>query len=198
MKVWRLVSGILSMLMFFIVMIQSCATGFVNIMEDNMSDTSGVAGFFVAFGLLASGIVSTALCRNKSKGGSITLMVLFGLTALLGFANLGTFEDLLIWSFWALFCAVMAIVALIKNAMAKDEEVLEYEFVSTPTIANNENYDAKNECPNCHATIDAGSAFCGSCGQKLLEQTPARRFCRNCGTQLEPDTLFCPNCGTKQ
>ena len=69
-------------------------------------------GFFVALGLLVAGTVATILWKNASKGGDISLIVIYGLTALLGFVNLGTFSDLAIWSSWALFCAIMAGVAL--------------------------------------------------------------------------------------
>ena len=48
MKIWRLISGILSMVSFLIITFQSCATGVVNVLEDNNHDTSDVAGFFVA------------------------------------------------------------------------------------------------------------------------------------------------------
>ena len=100
MKIWRLISGILSMVSFLIITFQSCATGVVNVLEDNNHDTSDVAGFFVALGLLVAGTVATILWKNASKGGDISLIVIYGLTALLGFVNLGTFSDLAIWSSW--------------------------------------------------------------------------------------------------
>ena len=112
MKVWRLVSGILSMVMFFIVSFQSCATGVVNALDDNSQDTSDAAGFLVAIGLLVAGILSTVFRKNQSKGGSISLVVVYGLTALMGFANQGTFSDLIVWSFWALICAILAAVSI--------------------------------------------------------------------------------------
>ena len=53
--------------------------------------------------------------------------------------------------------------------------------------------DAKNECPNCHAKIEEGSSFCGSCGFKLLDQT----ICNNGEKQAEMDDIYCPRCGQK-
>ncbi len=195
MKIWRLVSGILSMVLFLIINFQSCAVGVVNAVEDNKDDTSGAGGVLVAFGLLVAGIVATALWKKNSKGGDIALIVLYGLTALIGFANQGTFGDLVIWSSWALICAIMAAVSLILHSRSYDEDdEEEIEYVTQQVASNYVNNVAKKECPNCHAEIDADSVFCGSCGQKLPEQ----RFCKNCGNQLEIDAAFCPNCGAKQ
>ena len=118
MKIWRLVSGILSMVSFLIITFQSCAVGFVNAVENNKDDTSGAGGILVAFGLLISGIVATVLWKKKNKGGDIALIVLYGLTALMGFANQGTFGDLVVWSSWALVCAIMAAIALVLNSRA--------------------------------------------------------------------------------
>lgn len=115
MKIWRLVSGILSIVFFFIIAFQSCAAGFVNKLENNNHDTSAAGGIIVAFGLLVAGIVATALWKDKSKGRDIALIVLYGLTALMGFANQGTFRDLVIWSSWALICAIMAVIARISK-----------------------------------------------------------------------------------
>lgn len=47
-------------------------------------------------------------------------------------------------------------------------------------------------CPNCHATIPAGSKFCPNCGQNLQ---PAGIVCPKCGTQNPPGAKFCTNCG---
>lgn len=193
MKIWRLVSGILSMVMFLIITFQSCAVGFVNAVEDNKDDTSGAAGVLVAFGLLVAGIVATALWKNKSKGGDISLIVIYGLTALIGFANQGTFGDLVVWSSWALICAIMAAIALMKNSKENSADKA-FEYVTPQTVTPSGSNATKKECPNCHAEVDANSAFCGSCGQKI----PKQSFCKNCGTSLNPGALFCPKCGAKQ
>lgn len=191
MKIWRLVSGILSMVVFIIITFQSCAVGFVNAVEDNKDDTSGAGGIVVAFGLLIAGIVATTLWKNKSKGGDIALIVLYGITALMGFANQGTFGDLVVWSSWALICAIMAAIALVLHSRANNDIEVEYAASQATNSVSNV---TKRECPNCHAEIDADSTFCGACGQKLPEQS----FCSNCGKTLEAGVAFCPNCGAKQ
>ena len=59
MKVWKLVSGILSIILFVFVSFQSCAAGLSNALEAN-GEASGTAGIMVAVFMLAGGIVSIA------------------------------------------------------------------------------------------------------------------------------------------
>ena len=123
MKVWKLVSGILSMILFALVTLQSCAAGVANALEEN-GETSGSAGLLVAALMLAGGIVSVATRKSTKKGGNIAMIVLFGLAALIGFANYGSYSDLAIWSGWCLINAVLAVIALIigkKNSTGSSE-----------------------------------------------------------------------------
>ena len=112
MKIWKLVSGILSMILFVFVTLQSCAAGLANALEEN-GEVSGSAGFIVAVLMLAGGIVSVVTRKSTKKGGNIALIVLFGLAALIGFANFGSYSDLAIWSGWCLINAALAVVAII-------------------------------------------------------------------------------------
>jgi FtsH-binding integral membrane protein len=121
MKVWKLVSGILSCILFVLVAFQSCAAGIANTLEDN-GEVSGSAGILVAILMLAGGIVSIATRKSKKKGGNIALIVLFGLAALMGFANYGSYSDLAIWSGWCLINAVLAVVAILMNRKNKISE----------------------------------------------------------------------------
>lgn len=112
MKVWKLVSGILSIILFVLVTFQSCAAGLSNALEEN-GEVSGTAGVMVAALMLAGGIVSIATRKSEKNGGNIALIILFGLAALIGFANYGSFSDLAIWSGWCVINAVLAIVSFI-------------------------------------------------------------------------------------
>lgn len=114
MKTWKLVSGILSIVLFMLVSFQSCAAGIGNTLEAN-GEVSGSAGIIVAIMLLAGGIVSIAT-RNGGKGGNIALIVLFGIGALFGFTLAGSYTDLNIWAFWCLVCVILAVVSLIKGS----------------------------------------------------------------------------------
>jgi len=121
MKTWKLVSGILSIILFVLVAFQSCAAGISNAMEEN-GESSGSAGIIVAVMLLAGGIVSIATRRSEGKGGNVALIVLFGIGALCGFALAGSFADLNIWAGWCLINAIVAVVAMIKGKKQNIEE----------------------------------------------------------------------------
>ena len=114
MKVWKLVSGILSIILFVLVTFQSCAAGISNALEDN-GEVSGSAGIILAVFMLAGGIVSIVTRKSQGKGGNIALIIMFGLAALIGFANYGSYSDLAIWSGWCLINAILAVVAMITG-----------------------------------------------------------------------------------
>ena len=118
MKVWKIVSGILSIVFSVIVFMQSAAAGLVNALEDN-GGTSGTAGLLVGVLLLSAGIVSVATNKKLGKGSSIAIAVLFFLAALLGFTGAGNYKDLMIWSSWCVICGIMAIICMIRGKKDK-------------------------------------------------------------------------------
>ena len=111
MKIWKLVAGILSIILCLLVMFQSCAAGVVNTLEDN-GGSSGSAGLFVSVLMLTGGIVSIATRKSIGKGGNIALIIIFGLAALIGFVGHGNFSDLVIWAVWCLINAILALIAI--------------------------------------------------------------------------------------
>ena len=112
MRVWKLVSGILSIILFVIVMFQSCAAGLANTISNN-KELSGSAGIIVSIMMLSGGIVSIATRNSKGKGANIALIVLFGIGALTGLTQNPTiFKDLLVWG---AINAALALVSLIKG-----------------------------------------------------------------------------------
>lgn len=110
MKTWKLVSGILSIVMSLFVVFQSMIVGIDNSLNRSQ-EVSGSAGLIVAILMLVAGIVSI-VTRKGEKGGSIAVCILFFLAALIGFPNAGTYEDLKIWSFWCLICAVLSLLSI--------------------------------------------------------------------------------------
>ena len=114
MKTWKLVSGILSMILFVVVAFQSCAAGIVNTMEAN-GEVSGSGGIIVAIMMLAGGIVSTATRKSEGNGGNIALIVLFGIGTITGFALAGSFSDLNVWATWCLVNVILAVIAIRKK-----------------------------------------------------------------------------------
>ena len=121
MKIWKLVSGILSIILFAFVTLQSCAVGIGNTLTES-EESSGSGGIFVAIMMLSGGIVSIATRKSQGKGGNIALIILFGLGALIGFSLAGNFADLNIWAGWCLINAILAVVAIIKKKNKSEQE----------------------------------------------------------------------------
>ena len=67
MKTWRLISGILSIVLSLVILLQSCAVGMLEAMGADGSDSA--SGLLVALLLVAAGIVAIVI-RNGSRGGS--------------------------------------------------------------------------------------------------------------------------------
>lgn len=120
MKTWKLVAGILSIVFFAVVILQSCAAGFVNAIEENTKDTSAAGGVLLGVLMLAGGIVSIST-RKGGRGGNIATFIVFLLAALIGFANLGRYSDLVIWAIWCAICAFIALIGAIAQKKAKEE-----------------------------------------------------------------------------
>jgi hypothetical protein len=114
MKIWKLVAGILSIILFVFVTFQSCAAGIANTLSEN-DESSGSIGVIVAIFMLAGGIVSIVTRKSTGKGSSIALIVLFGFAALIGFAGHGSYSDLMVWSFWCLLNAVLAFISMLTH-----------------------------------------------------------------------------------
>ncbi|WP_299527193.1 zinc ribbon domain-containing protein, partial [uncultured Lutibacter sp.] len=55
-------------------------------------------------------------------------------------------------------------------------------------------------CPNCGNKLNEGALFCGSCGEKIIQQTKVIKVdvntCQKCNTPFEKDEKFCAECGT--
>ena len=79
----RLISGILSIVLSLVILLQSCAVGMLEAMGADGSDSA--SGLLVALLLVAAGIVAI-VTRNGSRGGSIALVVLYAVAAVIGFS----------------------------------------------------------------------------------------------------------------
>ena len=92
MKIWKLVSGIISIVLSVFVVFQSMMAGLANALEAN-EQSSGSAGLVVSICMLCGGIVSIVSRKNNSKGTNIALIILFGLATLTGFILAGNYSD---------------------------------------------------------------------------------------------------------
>lgn len=93
MKTWKLVSGIISIVLSVFVVFQSMIAGLANALEES-GQSSGSAGLIVSICMLCGGIVSIVSRKNNSKGTNIALLILFSLTTLTGFVLAGNYSDL--------------------------------------------------------------------------------------------------------
>lgn len=112
MKTSKLVVGIISIVLFALVGLQSCAAGMSNAMANN-GEVSGSAGFLLAVSFLVAGIV--AICtRNGGKGGYVSagFFIVFGL---LGLILAGSYTDLNIWSVLSLIFGVLCFICTKKQ-----------------------------------------------------------------------------------
>lgn len=115
MKTAKLIIGIVSIVLTFLVLFQSCAAGIGDAMM-NEGGTSGASGLLVAVIMLVAGIV--AIATRSSRGGAIFCVVFYGIAGLLGVSATGIFKDLLIWG---VLCLVFAVVFLISAIVMKKE-----------------------------------------------------------------------------
>lgn len=132
MKTAKLIIGIVSIVLCFLVLFQSCAAGIGNTLTEN-GETSGTSGMIVAIVLLVAGIVGIA--TRKSKGGGITAGVFYAVGGVIGITNYGSYSDLLIWS---ILCFIFAAVFIIGSVTMKNENEIK-------TVENKHNKEKKKE-----------------------------------------------------
>lgn len=111
MKTWKLVSGIISMVISLVVTFQSCAVGVLEAMGAEGSDSA--SGISVAILLIAGGVVSVAT-RKGGKGGNIAIISIYGIAAIIGFTA-KVYEDLNVWAVWCCVCVLLAVISLAKG-----------------------------------------------------------------------------------
>lgn len=116
MKTTRLIIGIVSIVLFVVVSLQSCAVGVGNALTES-GEVSGTAGFLLAVCMLIAGIVG--ICCRKLRAGSIVAGCFYALGGLLGIANVGSYSDLMIWSVLSFLFAVVFIITAIAQKSSK-------------------------------------------------------------------------------
>lgn len=110
----RLTIGIISIVLFFLVSLQSCAAGVSNALEENNS-TSGSNGFFLALCMLIAGIVGICTRNTKNKVGAIVCTVFYWLGALMSVGQSETFGDIAIWGTLCFIFGIVYLVCAIKT-----------------------------------------------------------------------------------
>ena len=103
MKAWRLVSGILSIVLAVFVAAQA-VTLIPLLLTAQNPDYTAIAGFFVSALMLTGGIVSIVM-RAGGKSAGVTLLILYGIAAYIAFSYTERFPDLKVWGAWCAICA---------------------------------------------------------------------------------------------
>ena len=123
MKIAKLVVGIISILLFVLIVFQSCAAGIYNTLDEN-GEISGTAGMIVAICMLVAGIVG--LAARKSFGGSIAAGVFYLLGGIIGLLCHGSFSDLIIWSIVSfLFAGLFIVGSILEKKAVKKAQLTE-------------------------------------------------------------------------
>lgn len=111
----RLVFGILAIILFALIALQSCAAGVSNALEESDS-FSGSSGLFLSVFMLAGGITGVATRKSEKRSGPLAAGILFVIGALLGATSWGSdYEDLKVWTVVSLLFATFYIVCAIKS-----------------------------------------------------------------------------------
>ncbi len=116
MKTFKLIIGIVSIVLFAVIVFQSCAAGIGNALEEN-GEVSGSAGFFLAICMLVAGIL--AIATRKGNAGGFVSAGFYAFGGLVGIVNYGSFSDLLIWS---VLCFIFASILIIGGLISRSKE----------------------------------------------------------------------------
>jgi len=122
MKTAKLSIGIVSIVLAFVVLFQSCAAGVGSALANNTKDTSGGMGVFFAILFIVAGIVGIA--ARSSKGGTIAATIIYAIAGIMGVTATGVFKDLVVWGVISLIFAVVFAISIFKQ---------DYSKPSTPT-----------------------------------------------------------------
>ncbi|MDP4132697.1 MAG: hypothetical protein Q8882_01630 [Bacillota bacterium] len=118
MKTARMIIGIISMVLFVLIVFQSCAAGVGNALSEN-GEVSGSAGFILSVFMLIAGIIGVV--ARKSKGGSITAGIFYLVGGLLAIVSAGSYSDLKVWSVIAFAFGIFFIISAILPKKPKTE-----------------------------------------------------------------------------
>ena len=122
MKITRLITNIISMVLFAVIMFQSCASGVVNSIDNNGS-LSGTAGFILAIAMLIAGIVGIA--ARKHIGGILTSGFFYFFSALLAYAYVDDFSDLAIWATVSLIFSAIQFIGYVVIDHSEENQFLQ-------------------------------------------------------------------------
>ena len=132
MKTARLCIGIVSMVLFLIVMFQSCAAGIGEALTGDEGGSAG-SGMFVAWLMLIAGIVG--VCTRKTVVGAYVTAAFYALAGIIGVSSIGgIFADLVIWGVLSfIFAGVFVLGGILTKKATKEatKEAIQNEAPET-------------------------------------------------------------------
>lgn len=114
MSTFRLASGIITIILSVLVTFQSCAVGVANSLQEN-EEISGSAGALLAICYLVAGIVGIVTRKSTRANGAFTSAGFYIVGGLVGFANAGSYKDLIIWSALSIIFGILFVIAGIRT-----------------------------------------------------------------------------------
>jgi len=110
----RMIIGILSMVLFLLISLQSCAAGASN-MLNNSGELSGSAGLLTAICFFVGGLTGLLTRNSTKKGGPIASCVFYWFAFFLSRMFSGSFSDLRIWGVLAFLFGTVYLIAAMKT-----------------------------------------------------------------------------------
>lgn len=106
----RLVFGIILMVLFVVVALQSCMVGVGNALS-NSGEISGSFGFLCALSMLIAGIIGVATRNSHGKGGPVAACVFCWAVFFFSRIGAGSYADLRVWGFIGFFAGAFYLFA---------------------------------------------------------------------------------------
>lgn len=119
MKTAKLIIGIVSIVLTFLVLFQSCAAGLATGLQGTSdTDLSGSAGLLLSLLMAVAGIVTIVGHNSEGKGCDIATVICYALAWLIGIMNAGVFKDLQIWGWLCFISAIVFVASLVMKMRA--------------------------------------------------------------------------------
>jgi len=106
-KVWKILSGIISCMVAIVAAIQAFTMDIIHILSE-YADPCGIFGIILAVLLLAGGIISITTCKAEGSGGNVALILIFTTAFVIGLFKMTDYPDLIIWAWWGFVCVIVA------------------------------------------------------------------------------------------
>ncbi len=110
----RLVIGIISMVLFLIISLQSCAAGLSNALQSN-GEISGSFGFLTAMVMLVGGIIGVVSRKSTKKAAPITACAFYWFGFFLSRIGSGSYSDLRVWGIIAFAFGCVYLFSVLRN-----------------------------------------------------------------------------------